>query len=175
MISVEFKGNFKDVAEGVDHLIQLIPLSVWDPVIEELKEVLREKVREIRRKRVSSATYKWRKFMAGKPVETHVGEFDNVLGPSYIAGARTGTLLDDLDLAREPWVVFDVDRLEDGSRLVFALNEDLYSKSYPSYFSVWLESHGISEGLTIHDADIEATAGILERSVSDWIATQWGT
>jgi hypothetical protein len=166
MISVEMRGNFKDVARGVDGLIQLIPLSVWNPVIDELKDVLREKVRTIKRKRVRRSTYKWRKKMSGKSVETHSGEFDSVLAPSYVAGARTGTLLGDIDLAKEPWIVFDIDRMEDGSVLMFALNEELYSRGYPKYFSVWLESHGVEEGLGLHEADTEIAAGILEKEVS---------
>jgi hypothetical protein len=176
MISVEIKGNLKETIRGIEGLLDQIPLSVWDPVIEDLKGELQAKAREIKKKRVSSVTVKWRKTMSGRPVATHSGETDPVLAPSYLAGMRTGTLLKDIELAREPWIVFDVARAEGGSSLLFALNSDLYSRGYPEYFSIWLErKRGLSEGLSLHEADVEAAADILESQVGNWIVNEWGS
>ncbi len=176
MLALKMEGNFEKIL-GVlsDDLLNDIPLYVWDDVMFYIMNVMKERVKEIQRKRVKKTTKKWRKWaaQAGYQVETYKGTFSPVLAGS-MAGMRTGTLMGDLEFSREPTVIREIFRSKGGSSLVYGIDADVYSRSYPIIFSDWVEKvKGVTAGLGIPEENIVIALERLGESVLRIMSERW--
>jgi hypothetical protein len=176
MFDIEMKTDFRGILDILteDTLFGLSEV-IWHSPMEYLSNVLRQRIKIIKRKRVKVKTRKWRRWAASKgfQVESIHGRFSGV-NPRSNVGMRTGTLIGQLENFEEPTVTRQVMHDKFGGTLYFSINSDVYVNSYPEIFNAYLISKkNIEGGIGFTMNEKMHALDLLEFEVSSLIENRW--
>jgi len=176
MIEVEVGGDYAELTGLLPDDLLKVGAEIWDVPMLYLAQQMKEKVKTIRRKRVSKSTQKWRAWASrsGLKVLTFKDKVSGVMSGAR-AGMRTGTLLEQLENSAEPTVTKNIFHTPQRGMLVYAVDEYVYHNEYPIYFSAWLEkAKGVEGGIGITNDEQSAALKFLIEGVDNHLVRVWG-